>query len=110
MRKSALILTILTFVLIGCKSGEKHEVGFDEPNKTVNSKPDGHTSKESLDWAGVYEGTTPCADCDGIKTVVELKTDKTYLMSQTYLGKPGGENNLMRAGALLGVKMGQVLP
>lgn len=98
MKKSALILAVATFVLFGCKSGEKHEMVFDGPIETVNSKPDGHTSKESLDWAGVYEGTTPCADCDGIKTTVQLKTDKTFTMSQNYLGKTGDDIRFRESG------------
>lgn len=60
--------------------------------ESVTPKPDSSTSKTSLDWAGVYEGTTPGADSDGIKTVVELKTDKTFKMTQSRAGKSGGEN------------------
>lgn len=98
MKKLALVLSVATFVLFGCKSGEKHEMVFDGPIETVSPKPDGHTSKTSLDWAGVYEGTTPCADCEGIQTKVELKSDNTYVMSQTYLGKPGGDNKFNESG------------
>ncbi len=98
MKKLAIVFAVATFVLIGCKSGEKHEMVFDGPIETVSPKADGHTSKTSLDWAGVYEGTTPCADCDGILTTVELKTDKTFEMSQSYLGKPDGENKFKQSG------------
>jgi len=99
MKKSAVVLAVATFVLFACKSGEKHETVFDGPIETVSPKPDGHTSKNSLDWAGVYEETTPCADCDGILTRVELKTDNTFEMSQSYLGKQGGENNFKQSGS-----------
>ncbi len=91
MKKSALIVAIATFVLFGCKSGEKHEMVFDGPIETVSPKADRQNNKETLDWAGIYEGITPCADCDGIKTTVELKTDKTFNMSQSYLGKTGDD-------------------
>lgn len=98
MRKSAFILAITAFILFGCKSGEKHEQVLEGPIETVNPKPDGHTSRTSLDWAGIYQGTTPCADCEGIETTVELKTDKTFVLTQNYLGQPGGEGKFKESG------------
>lgn len=53
------------------------------PSSTA--RPD--ASRESLDWAGTYRGTTPCADCGGIETVVTLDTDRTYTVKRRYLGK-----------------------
>jgi len=46
-----------------------------------------HTSQNALDWAGVYRGVIPCADCQGIETVVVLKPDGTYTTLAKYLGK-----------------------
>jgi uncharacterized lipoprotein NlpE involved in copper resistance len=48
---------------------------------------DGHNSQNSLDWAGTYEGTLPCADCPGIKTTITLKDDNTYTMTEEYVDK-----------------------
>jgi putative lipoprotein len=48
---------------------------------------DRHTSENSLDWAGVYQGVVPCADCAGIETTLKLTTGRTYELSMTYLGK-----------------------
>ncbi|GHV35943.1 lipoprotein [Bacteroidia bacterium] len=45
-----------------------------------------HNSRNSLDWQGTYTGTTPCADCEGIKTSLTLNED-TYVLETTYLGK-----------------------
>lgn len=39
------------------------------------------------DYYGTFEGTLPCADCEGIKTVVTLRNDSTYDSSEEYLGK-----------------------
>ena len=50
-------------------------------------KEDMHTSKNSLDWSGMYKGVLPCADCDGIETIIILNTDYTYLMQTKYLTK-----------------------
>lgn len=44
-------------------------------------------SAVSLDWTGTYEGTVPCADCEGIETSLTLNHDLTYRMKTKYLGK-----------------------
>ena len=49
------------------------------------ARPDGHTSKNSLDWAGTYSGVLPCADCPGIETVVTLRSDGTCERSTFYI-------------------------
>lgn len=46
---------------------------------------DGHSSRISLDWAGTYSGTLPCASCPGIETVVTLHADGRYRLAQLYL-------------------------
>jgi len=52
----------------------------------AQQKPaDLHTSQNSLDWAGVYEGVLPCADCPGIKTRLTLSLDGTYELVTQYL-------------------------
>ncbi len=45
---------------------------------TMAKQADMHTSQNSLDWAGVYEGVLPCADCPGIQTRLTLSRDETY--------------------------------
>ena len=49
---------------------------------------DMHTSQSSLDWAGVYEGVLPCADCPGIKTRLTLNRDGSYELSTLALEHP----------------------
>ncbi len=51
------------------------------------AKTDSHDSQNSLDWAGTYEGTLPCADCEGIETTLALNDDLTYQMNTNYLGR-----------------------
>lgn len=46
---------------------------------------DTHNSENSLDWAGTYEGTLPCADCPGIKIELTIHSDETFSMYQEYL-------------------------
>lgn len=44
-------------------------------------------SLTSLDWPGIYEGILPCADCEGIKTTIQIDTNKTFEVNTVYLGK-----------------------
>lgn len=44
-------------------------------------------SAASLDWAGIYKGVVPCADCEGIETTITLNADKTYVLATRYMGK-----------------------
>jgi copper homeostasis protein (lipoprotein) len=44
-------------------------------------------SRNALDWQGAYVGTVPCADCEGIRTRVELRGDGRFSRSLIYLGK-----------------------
>lgn len=44
-----------------------------------------HNSRNSLDWAGVYEGVTPCADCPGIQTRLTLHADGRFDLRTQYL-------------------------
>ena len=53
----------------------------------ATNPPMAHTSRNSLDWAGTYQGTLPCADCPGIQTRVELAQDETFVLSMQYIDK-----------------------
>jgi heat shock protein HslJ len=58
------------------------------PAKPVAASPvDSHTSRDSLDWAGVYEGVLPCADCPGIETRLTLGSDGTFERQARYLDR-----------------------
>ena len=46
-----------------------------------------HNSKNSLDWAGMYTGTTPAASGSGIDVRLKLNKDQTYVMSYKYLDR-----------------------
>jgi len=46
-----------------------------------------HTSRDALDWSGTYQGTTPCADCEGIETSVTLFDDGAFKRRMRYLGE-----------------------
>lgn len=50
-----------------------------------------HNAQNALDWNGTYQGTLPCADCEGIEVTLTLNTDGTYALTEKYLGKENGE-------------------
>lgn len=58
-------------------------------NKSTESM--GDNSRTSLDWNGTYYGVLPCADCDGIQTMIILNDDLTYSYKTRYKGKEDAE-------------------
>ncbi|MGJ5642864.1 copper resistance protein NlpE N-terminal domain-containing protein [Formosa sp. S-31] len=75
MLKHTFTLLILSVVLLNCKSAD------------IKTADTAHNSMNSLDWNGIYTGTLPCADCEGLKTVIELHSDLRYTEKTQYLGK-----------------------
>lgn len=79
-RVTMLAGAILSATLLGCAAPTGSQPGT-EP------LPTGDNSRTSLDWAGVYSGTVPCADCSGIRIRIELREDGTFTRSLLYLGE-----------------------
>lgn len=94
MKKVILLLSVV-FLMSACGGKKKSEnasnnqtqenVATEAGGKTGEAV-DGHTSKSVLDWAGSYEGTLPCANCKGVLTNLTLGDDKTFTISEKYLG------------------------
>lgn len=62
--------------------------GADGPvQRGIVAPADMHNSRNSLDWAGVYEGVLPCADCPGIQTRLTLGNDGTFEKQSQYLDR-----------------------
>lgn len=74
----------LAILVTSCNSGKKNETPITE---TQHTEAMGDNSMTSLDWDGTYEGELPCADCEGIKTIVTINQDNTYVIKEIYLGK-----------------------
>jgi len=49
--------------------------------------PKGDNSRTSLDWPGIYTGTLPCADCEGINVNLQIAANLSYTLRSKYLGK-----------------------
>lgn len=84
MKLLLLTLFTLNFTIFGCEFGNKNESESTENTPETTLVGDGHTSENSLDWNGIYEGVIPCADCPGIETELTLHEDKTYSLSLLY--------------------------
>ena len=90
MKKSIILACMVVVSLSACNTGKRdNNVQTNESQETYVADP-AHNSRNSLDWAGVYKGTLPCADCEGIEVEVRLNDDLTYERVMIYLGK--GEN------------------
>lgn len=72
MNKGFLVIisAVLLLNYVSCASAQK----------TANTKT-------TLDWAGVYTGTIPAADCEGIDVSITLYDNGTYLVNYRYIGK-----------------------
>ena len=101
MKKIIFILSLTTLALSACtkpntdthqtnKAPENTAAQTTETTTSQPAMPIGDTAETSLDWAGEYTGIFPCADCEGIETELELKADKTYELTEEYLGKGKG--------------------
>jgi uncharacterized lipoprotein NlpE involved in copper resistance len=98
MKKNVLLIAATAgLLLMSCSQKKELQPGSGVEETTAEAKTDsisvepitndGHNSQNSLDWAGTYEGTLPCADCSGIKTTITLKDDNTYTMTEEYVDK-----------------------
>lgn len=83
MKKSLLFILLAAAVAFtSCKTSKQTSAPKSPGNIIV-----GDNSQTSLDWPGVYTGTLPCADCEGILTSITLNADLTYKRATTYKGK-----------------------
>ena len=88
MKRSIFASIFASILLFSCQSkGVQNEENKTETKAEVAAEAKEHNAMNSLDWAGNYVGTLPCADCEGIKYSVELKKDGNFFIEQEYLGK-----------------------
>ena len=93
--KHFVLPAIALFFLASCQPGAAKESKDSTSTATDSTAMVGdssaadkaHTTQNSLDWSGMYKGVLPCADCEGIETVLLLNADNTYLLQTKYLNK-----------------------
>ncbi|MDR1758183.1 MAG: copper resistance protein NlpE [Bacteroidales bacterium] len=71
---------IVTITLYSCQNKPTEQQSCTSATEAVENLPA---------WAGTYEGTLPCADCQGIETRLKLNADGSYAMLQHYIDKEG---------------------
>jgi heat shock protein HslJ/uncharacterized lipoprotein NlpE involved in copper resistance len=74
------LLLALAFALTACMPRHGTE------GAAMGADP-AHSSRNSLDWAGVYEGVLPCADCPGVQTRLTLNRDESYELRTLQIGR-----------------------
>lgn len=89
MKKFFLFFTVGSLLLISCNSKPKDQNDStvkEEVTETVTTVVDDkHNAMNSLDYQGTYSGTIPAADCPGIKVVITLNPDNTYIKTSEFL-------------------------
>lgn len=90
MTKSIFLICVSVTILSISACNMRRSGSNSQTNETEVADP-AHNSRNALDWAGVYVGTLPCADCEGIDEEIRLNEDLTYQRVMTYLGK--GDDN-----------------
>lgn len=90
MKSSILFICGAALVFSACNQAKKENqqmATVDSSEHATMTADTVHTSQNSLDWAGKYEATIPCADCEGIKTNITLKNDNSFSIVSEYINK-----------------------
>lgn len=90
MKSSVLFICGAALVFSACNQTKKENQQMataDSSEHATMTADTAHTSQNSLDWAGKYEATIPCADCEGIKTNITLKNDNSFSIVSEYINK-----------------------
>lgn len=85
--KQLFFLGVITFLFTACAGNSSNTETTVADTVATTPTVTADNSKTSLDWAGTYKGTVPCADCEGIETTISIGTDSNYTLTLSYLGK-----------------------
>ena len=108
MKKKLIVLAISFLAILASCTGKKTTPNAAD-NDSANVVDTTASNKDNVDLtsvAGTYEGTLPAADCPGIKTVLTINADSTYLLKQDYIDKKDGHDE---ASGIFKVLDGKVL-
>lgn len=91
MKFNACIISIAaTLCLAGCSapSGQTPP-----PAQTTGAAAPAGVALSAQAFAGEFDGTIPCGDCQGIQTKLQLDADGNYKLDETFLGR--ATNNVL---------------
>lgn len=79
-------IAALALLTVSCNGGKSESTSASDSTNVVT------TSQDSLPntFAGLYIGTLPAADCEGINTTLQINADSTYDLRSEYIGKKDG--------------------
>lgn len=88
----------LAMIFAGCSScssksalSEGGEIAIEGEAELANVIPTDKFRELAANYAGVFAGVLPCADCPGIETEVTLNPDHTYTIRRVYLERADGK-------------------
>ncbi len=89
MRAKKLLFTLMVCFFISCQQQADSKITTQDSIAKVDSVNNviAHYAKKSLGYIGTYKGILPCADCEGMETVVRINENNTYNIKTQYLGK-----------------------
>lgn len=87
MKTHIFFLLTVAFFIQSCGTGESAETVEPTEDATATEEPDGHNSRNSLDWMGTYVGVLPCDDCEEVQAQVTLEENGRFSRKLVYVGK-----------------------
>ncbi|MBA4134488.1 MAG: hypothetical protein C0525_07165 [Flavobacterium sp.] len=89
MRSNSLLLIALFSMFLSCQKQAESQPSSQDSIAKMDSlvKEAAHHARKSLDYIGTYKGVLPCADCEGLETVLCINENNTYKLQTRYLGK-----------------------
>ena len=82
-----LVFSCALFAACGNHSKTNKDVAEDSTAVLATDTIDMHNAENSLDYAGVYKGVFPAADCPGIETTLTINADKTFTQHSSYIDR-----------------------
>ena len=79
---------VAMLVIIACSSVS---TAFAETTDATPSEHESHHTESQRDWSGLYQGFLPCVDCKGIKTMLALNPNNSYILITQHVGKSDRE-------------------
>lgn len=94
MKRKLIVLTVGALTVLSSCTEKKTTANATDKDSTsvvdTTATDDNYVDLAAV--SGTYEGTLPAADCPGIKTVLTIKADSTYLLQQDYIDKKNGHD------------------
>ena len=97
MKITSITCIAILFFSVGCTKKTKTEATNEIlKDSTTIIVIDEHKAKNSLDYIGMYKGIIPCADCEGIETILNLRDESNFVLTTHYLGKKDSKINELK--------------